>query len=147
MSAQHKVCNSFKLEILQGIHDLRVDELRLALYESTAAINENTTAYTSTGESSGTGYSAGGNEVSVAATFPQLYAYDFAGYAANTVAILDFDDVSFTGSNITARYGLIYNASKSNRAVACIDFGREVGSNLVIQFPEANPRDAIIGII
>jgi hypothetical protein len=69
VSNTQAMCTSFKGEILSGIHALGTtviragtgaDTLKAALYLASATINAATTAYTVTGEVSGTGYSAGG---------------------------------------------------------------------------------------
>jgi hypothetical protein len=111
------ICYSYLQEILQGIHS-STDTYKIALYTSSASIGPSTTAYTTTGEASGSGYTAGGATLS--------------GFNVTTdsgVAILDFTtDPSWSNSTITARGCLIYNATKANRAVAVYDFGSDVSS-------------------
>lgn len=146
MSAQHSLCNSFRLELLQGVHDFTSDTFKCALYTSSASIGASTTAYSTTNEVSGTGYTAGGATLTVASGYPKVNASAEYGIAAGRVALVDFNDTSWSGSNFSARYGLIYNSSKSNKAVAVIDFGADVGVNLVIQWISPNASQATIRI-
>lgn len=105
---------SFKAELYQGIHDLTVDTLKLALYTAEANFDESTTAYTTTQEITGTGYSAGGNVVTGA-------AISSSGYTA----WVTFNNVLWVPAAFTARCALLYNASKANRAIAVLDFGSD----------------------
>lgn len=138
MAITQSMCTSFKAEILGGIQDLDSDTLKIALYTSSATLNATTTAYTTTNEVVGTGYTAGGN-VLTGATIS----------TSGTTAIVDFDNTQWVGSSITARGALIYNSSKANRAIAVLDFGEDKTSNagsFVIQFPTADASNAIVRI-
>jgi VCBS repeat-containing protein len=69
--------------------------------------------------------------------------------SSGTTAFLDFADISFTSATITARGALIYNSSKSNRAVAVLDFGSDKISTtgtFTVQFPVADASNAIVRI-
>lgn len=114
MAITTAICNSYKQEILEGVHS-STDTYKIALYTSSATLSASTTSYSSTNEVSGTGYDAGGKT---------LTGY-VSGLATGT-AYITFDDPSWTSSTITARGCLIYNSSKSNKAVACFDFGSDV---------------------
>ncbi len=114
MAITTAICNSYKQEILEGVH-ASADTYKIALYTSSATLSASTTAYSSTNEVSGTGYDAGGKT---------LTGY-VSGLSSGT-AYITFDDPSWTSSTITARGCLIYNSSKSNKAVACFDFGSDV---------------------
>lgn len=114
MAITTAICNSYKQEILEGVHS-STDTYKIALYTSSATLSASTTAYSSTNEVSGTGYDAGGKT---------LTGY-VSGLSTGT-AYITFDDPSWTSSTITARGCLIYNSSKSNKAVACFDFGSDV---------------------
>lgn len=132
------VCTSFKEEILEGVHDFTSHTFKLALYTSSATIDATTTAYSTTNEVSGTGYSAGG--ATLTATNPTT---------SGTTAFVDFADVAFSNSTITARGCLIYNSSASNKAVAVFDFGADQASSsstFTIQFPTADASNAIVRI-
>lgn len=110
------ICNSYKQEILEGVHS-NADTYKLALFTSAATLGATTTAYATTNEASGTGYTAGGATLTGLST----------GLASGT-AYLTFSDPSWASSTITARGCLIYNASKGNKAVAVFDFGADVTS-------------------
>jgi len=142
MAITQAMCTSFKVELLQGIHDFTAstgDVFKLALYTSSATLGASTTVYSSSDEvpNSGT-YSAGGGTLT-----------NITPTSSGTTALTDFDDVSFTSATITARGALIYNSSESNKAVAVLDFGSDKSSTagtFTIQFPAATASDAIIRI-
>ena len=141
MAITSAICTSFKQEILVGTHDLTAstgDTFKLALFTSSATLGASTTAYSTSNEVSGTGYSAGGATLtSVTPT------------TDGTTAVCDFADVSFTSASFTANGCLIYNSSQSDKAVAVIAFGgdKTVSSGtFTIQFPTADASNAIIRI-
>ena len=148
------LCSSFKNELLTATHNFSSHTIKLALYPSSAVgtaygssstiMDAGITAYQTTNESSGTGYSAGGNALTVASTFPKL---------DGTAAVLDFNDLEFTGvtfSGSTAPRGaIIYNSSASNKAIAVIDFGEDktvTSGTLTVSFPAGDSTNAIIRI-
>ena len=139
MAITQAVCNSFKQELLQGLHDLDGHTLKLALYTSSATLGPTTTAFSTTNESSGTNYTSGGATIS-----------NVAVSLSGTVAFVDFDDVSFSSATISDAAGaLIYNSSASNRAIAVLDFGgtKSVsGSTLTVSLPSASATTALIRI-
>ena len=139
MAITQAVCNSFKQELLQGLHDLDGNTLKLALVTSSATLDASTTAYSTTNEASGTGYTAGGETVtSVAVSL------------SGTTAFVDFADVSFTSATISDAAGaLLYNSSVSDKAIAVIDFGSiksVTGGTLTVTLPSANATNALIRI-
>jgi len=136
MAINQTQCTSFKLEILEAVHDFTTDTFKIALYTSAATLGASTTVYTSTGEAVGTGYVAGG----IALTGVSVLS-------SGTTAYVDFADASWTAS-ITARGALIYNSSKSNKAVAVLDFGADKTSTNTfnVQMPPNTASDAIIRI-
>lgn len=130
------ICNSFKTELLTATHNLTSHTIKVALYSSTATLNASTTAYTTTGEVTGDGYSAGGATLSGASI----------SLSGNT-AIVDFSDASWPASTITARGALIYNSSAANRAIAVLDFGTDrmsTNTTFTVTFPTADANSAII---
>jgi hypothetical protein len=139
MAITQALCNSFKQELLQGLHDLDGHTLKMALFTSSATLDATTTAYSTTNESSGTGYTAGG------ATLANV-AVSLSG----TTAFVDFDDVSFTSATISDAAGaLIYNSSASDKAIAVVDFGstKSVSSGtLTITLPTASATTALIRV-
>ena len=103
---------SFKQELLQGIHDFDTDVFKIALYTSSSDLSSATTAYTTSGETSGTGYTAGG------ATLTNLGVT-----LSGTTAYTSWDSYTWANSTITTAGALVYNASKANRSVAVLNFG------------------------
>lgn len=114
MAITTAICNSYKQEILKGVH-ASTDTYKIALYTSSATLGASTTAYSATNEVSGAGYDAGGKTLT-----------GFVSGLSTGTAYITFDDPSWTSSTITARGCLIYNSSKSNKAVACFDFASDV---------------------
>ena len=141
MAIAQAVANSFKKEILEGIHDLESggDTFKLALYDSSANLSAATTSFTTGGEVGDTGqYTSGGGVLT-----GQTTSLDTG------VAIVDFAELSFTGVTLTARGALIYNTSESNKAVAVLDFGGDktaTAGTFTIQFPTFNSTNAILRI-
>ena len=150
MAISHTVCASFKLEKLQGIHDLRTDQLKIALYTSAASLSFATTVYTTTGEISGGNYVAGGKDLEIASGFPKLNVSAEGDTPAGYAALLDFDDIAWDILNATVRGALIYNSTKANRALMALDFGSDIvitNGPLSIQWPIANPSTVIHRIL
>ena len=145
MAITSAICNSFKQEVLQGIHNFTASSgntFNIALYTSSATLNKSTTAYASTNEisnTSGSAYSAGG-KVIVSVT-PAL---------DGSTACCDFADVSFTSASFTANGALIFNDTASgDPAVCAIAFGSDktvTSGTFTIQFPTADASNAIIRI-
>jgi len=143
MAITQAVCTSFKVALLDGEMDFSsdtTDVFKIALYTSSATLGAATTAYTVTNEVSGTGYSAGGNTLTIS-TNPT---------SSGTTAYLDFADTTWSSSTITARGALIYKADGgTNPAVAVLDFGADKSStsgDFTIVFPTADASNAIIRI-
>jgi hypothetical protein len=132
------MASSFKQQILLAEHDMDTDVFKIALYTSAATLDASTTVYTTSNEVTGTGYTAGGNTLTGATVT-----------LTGTTAFVDFSDTSWSTATITARGALIYNSSKSNKAVAVLDFGSDktsTGGTFTIQFPVNDATNAIIRI-
>lgn len=123
-------CSSFALENLQAIHDFSADTFKIALFSSAAALSVSTTSYSTSNEvANGNGYTTGGATAAVSSSYPSLIS---------NAAGVRFDTVSWTFTDTQSlRYGLLYNSSKSNRAVAVLDIGqaRNVSGLFEITFP------------
>jgi hypothetical protein len=119
MAIQQGLTNSFKQEMLQAGQNIVTDTLYMALYTAFSDIGQLTTEYTTTNEVIGTGYTAGGVEVTGATLTTQTTGPD-----AGTVYV-NFDNVSWPGANFIARGALIYNVSKGDKSVAVLDFGSD----------------------
>ena len=138
MAITQAVCNSFKKELLDGVHDFDSggDSFKLAMYTSQATINAATTSFTTGNEVSSSGYTSGGKALQSQATS-----------VASGVAIVDFADLSFTGVTLTARGALIYNDTDSDKAVCALDFGGDktaTAGTFTIQFPAFTTSAAIL---
>lgn len=136
MAIVQNMCNSFKQECLLGEHDLDTDVLKIALYTSAANLSATTTAYSATDEASGTGYTAGGQNLA-----------NVTVSLSSGVAYVSFDNPSWPGASFTARGALIYNSTVSNKAVAVIDFGEDKtasATTFTIVLPSNSPTAAII---
>jgi len=147
MAISQAMCTSFKVDLLNGIHAFGTtvaragtgaDTFKVALFTSSATLGASTTAYSTSNEVSGTGYSAGGNTLS-----------PVAPTSSGTTAYLDFADTTWSSATITARGALIYNSTQSDKAVAVLDFGADKTStdgDFTIVFPTADASNAIIRI-
>jgi len=140
------MCTSFKVEILEGVHDFRTaggDTFKLALYDNSASFTAATTAYTVTNEVANSGsYAAGGGTLT-----------NVTPTSSGTTAFTDFADLSFTSATITAYGALIYNSTPThtytNPTVCVLDFGgakTSTNGTFTIIFPTADATDAIIRI-
>jgi hypothetical protein len=132
------MCTSFKVQLLNGQQNFSSNTFKLALYTSSATINENTTAYSATNEVASTGnYTAGGNTLTVSVTPTN----------SGNVAYISFANTSWANATITANGALIYNTSQSNAAVAVLAFGGDKTSTngtFAVNFPTADATNAII---
>ena len=142
MAISQAMCTSFKVEILKGVHNFTAstgNTFKLALYTSSASLGAATTAYTTSNEVSGTGYTAkGGTLTSVTPV------------ASSTTAVGDFADLTFSSASITANGAMIFNETATgDPSVLILAFGGDKSSSagdFTIQFPTANATDAIIRI-
>jgi len=123
---------------MNGTFNFTSGSFYLALYTNSATLNEDTTAYTATGEASGGNYVAGGNLLTIAQV-PTVGNGD--------TAFISFNNTSWTGA-ITARGALIYLSGGGNPAVCVLDFGADKTSTatFTVQFPAVTNTSAIIRI-
>ena len=141
MAITQAMCTSFKQQLLEGTHNFKNSggsTFKLALFTSSATLGASTTAYATTNEVSGTGYSAGGNT---------LTRVDPT--TSGTTAFTDFADTTFSTATITANGALSYNSSASDAAVIVLAFGGDKTStagDFTVQFPTADASNAIIRI-
>jgi PKD repeat protein len=142
MAISQAMCTSFKVELLEGVHNFKNSggsTFNLALYTSSATMSASTTAYSTNQEASGTNYTAKG--ASLTRVDPS---------SSGTTALTDFADLTFGTATITARGCMIFNDSASgDPAVAVFDFGGDKTSTagaFTIQFPTADASNAIIRI-
>ena len=145
MAITSAICNSFKQEVLQAIHNFTASSgntFNIALYTSSATLNKSTTAYSTSNEisnTSGSAYSAKGKALT--SVTPAL---------STDTAVCDFADISWTSASFTANGGLIFNDSATgDPAVCAIAFGSDktvTSGTFTIQFPTADASNAIIRI-
>ena len=126
---------SFKEELFKGIQNLSTDTLYIALYTALADIGPDTTAYTTSEEIVGTGYTAGG----IALTGVTINTYDGTVY-------INFSNAVWSPASFTARGALIYNVSKANRSIAVLDFGanKTCSNSFTITMPSNTYTTALI---
>lgn len=144
MAITTAMCNSFKQELLGGVHDLDTDTIKVALIKDSPAgtYNASTTNYSNvtvnTDEATGTNYTTGGNSLA-----SPVIALD------GSTATVDFADTTWASATVSADGCIIYNASQTNRAIAVIDFGgtkTSTNGDFTIEFPTADASNAIIRI-
>jgi len=130
---------SFKEQLLLAVHDFENDVFKIALYDSTAVLDSSTTIYTTTGEVTSAGYTAGGEVL----LNPTVNVGNNTGYVS-------FDNPTWNGTSFSVRGALIYNYTKGNKSVGVLNFGLDqttLNQDFTIQFPYNNPETAIIRIV
>jgi hypothetical protein len=144
------LATSFKVEILDGVHNFgtgvirattAADTFKIALYTATATLNATTTVYTTQDEVTGTGYTAGGNTL-VISQVP-------TSTNTETVAWLNFENSSWANATFSADGALIYNSTQGNKAVAILNFGSTkttTNQTFTVTFPASTSSAAIIRI-
>lgn len=150
MAITQAFCNIFKSELLKGTHNLDTgggDTYRIALYTSAATLGAGTEGYTNTNEAAGTGYIAKGEALTLNGV---------TGGTGSATAFVDFADVTWSTSTITARGALIYNDSTAtpgdtadDLALIVLDFGSDkisTAGDFTVQFPAADASNAIIRV-
>ena len=142
MAITQAMCTSFKKELMEAVHNFKNSggsTFNIALYTNSASLHASTTAYTTSNEVSGTGYTAKGT--SLTRVDPST---------SGTTALTDFSDATFSSATITARGAMIFNDSASGDPAVCIlDFGADKAStngDFTVQFPAADASNAIIRI-
>lgn len=136
MAIVQGTCVAGKVAFASGVIVPSTDTLKIALYTSAASLDGYTAAYTVAGEITGVGYTAGGATL-VNAT---------VGSSGLTVW-LTFNNALWTSATVTARGALIYDSSKSNVAIAVLDFGADKSvrnATFTVTFPAATATTALI---
>jgi hypothetical protein len=148
MTIAQTATTSFKVELFQAIHNFgptSPNTFKIALYTAAANIGPTTTAYTATGEVTGTGYTAGGNTLTISVS-------PTSGNNSSNVptAYVSFNNSTWTNATFTCRGALIYNdTAAGNPSVAVLDFGSDkTVSNDTFQvvFPTPDANNAIVRI-
>ena len=130
--------NSFKEQLLLGVHDFSTDVMKIALYTSAANLTPATTEYSSANEVSSAGYTAGGQALS-----------NVTVNLSNGIAYVSFDNPVWNATTFAPRGALIYNSSKLNKSVAVLNFGLDqttLSQQFEIQLPPDNFDSALIRV-
>ncbi|HQT82382.1 MAG TPA: hypothetical protein PLQ34_09460 [Ferrovaceae bacterium] len=141
MAISQTQCTVFKKNLLSGLENFTATSpyiYKLALYNYNANLDNTTTAYTTVGEITGSGYTAGGLPLTIIPV-----AEDFTANAA----YVSFQNVTWTNASFSTVAGLIYN-STTGSAVCVLNFGaiRVANGNFTIQFPQFTAQTAVLGI-
>jgi hypothetical protein len=138
MTIAQCMTTSFKGDLPLGIQALTTDTLKMALYTGFANLNADTTAYTTSNEITGTGYTAGGQVITGVTVS-----------TSNNSAYISFNNVVWNPAAFTARCALIYNTSKSNKSIAVLDFGADktATSSFTVSLPANTVADALLRIV
>ena len=137
MTIQQGQCTIFKQNCLSGLENFASGTsyvYKIALYTASASLDYTTTAYTTSNEVSGTGYTAGGKTLT-----------PIVPTSSGQTAYVSFNNVIWNPASFTCRGALIYN-STTGAAVAVLDFGADktATSTFTITFPTAGYSTAII---
>jgi len=143
MSLAQTATTSFKVQLAQGLHNFgptSPNTFYIALYTSAANLNATTTAYTSVGEVTGSGYTAGG--------IPLVITQTPTSGTTGTVAYWSFQNAVWNPAAFTARGALIYNQTQGNASVCVLDFGSDItcANTFTVQFPTVTNTTAILRI-
>jgi intracellular septation protein A len=148
MANTQAMCTSFKVDLLNGVHAFGTsvvraastpDTFKAALYLASATLNAGTTAYSATGEVSGTNYTAGGVTVT----------FGTAPTSSGTTAFVT-PSASIVYSNVTLSTSfdtvLIYNSTQSNKAVSVHTFGAQTitAGTLTLTMPSNDATNALL---
>ena len=130
MAITQTLTTSFKLELLEAVHDFTSDVFKLAVYTSAANLGADTLVYTSSNEVTSAGYTAGGQVLTGTIVT-----------AASGVAFVTFDNLTWSNVTFTARGALIYNSTKGNKSVAVYNFGTDQTAGMLNVFNITMPND------
>jgi hypothetical protein len=147
MANTQAMCTSFMGELLTGTHNFTTgtgDSFKAALYLSSATLNASTTVYSATGEVSGAGYTAGG----VAVTNGTSPLSSNTSATAGTAYWTPSASIVYTSVTLTTAFNclLIYNTSKTNKAVSVHTFGDQTitAGTFTLTMPTNNTATALL---
>lgn len=151
MANSQSLATSFKVELLNGIHAFgtsvvraatTADSFKAALYLTTASIGAGTTAYTATGEVTGTNYTAGGVDLTGAVDWIAPTSTGTTAFSTPTANIV------YTNVTLATAFDcvLIYNSTQGNKAVSAHTFGSQTitAGTLTLTMPT---NDATTGLV
>ena len=154
MANTQSMCTSFLGELLSATHNFSsanpaqtastANTFKAALYLASATINASTTAYTVTGEVSGTGYTAGGVTVTNATNPTSTNSSVTAGVGYWTPSA----SIVYTGVTLSTAFDtmLLYNSTQTNKAVAVYTFGSQTitAGNFTLTMPSNSTTTALV---
>jgi hypothetical protein len=132
-------CNTLRSGLVNGTINFATDTFYLALFTNTATLDSTTTAYSTTGESSGGNYVAGGQIVTATVSSENT--------STGSTVYVNFSSPAWTGA-ITARGALIYTPG-ANGAVCVLDFGSNKTSTttFTVTMPDNTSTSALIRLV
>ena len=132
-------CTIFQQNLLNGNENFTTGTYKIALYNALANLGQQTTAYTSVNEVVGTGYTAGGQVLTISVPPTQNSQYN--------VTYVSFNNAVWNPASFTARGALVYNAT-TGAACFVLNFGSDktCTSSFTVQFPAATYSSAILTI-
>lgn len=156
MANTQSMCTSFMGELLTATHNFgtaptrastAADTFKAALYLTTATLNASTTAYSATGEVTGTNYSAGGVSVTNANAPTATNSSTTAGTAYWTPSA----SITYTNVTLSTAFDtvLIYNSTQSNKAVSVHTFGSQTvtAGTFTLTMPTNNTTNALLRLV
>jgi hypothetical protein len=153
MANTQAMTTSFMGELMTATHNFgvapirsvtTVDSFKAALYLTTATVNAATTAYSSTGEVTGTGYSAGG----VAVTFGTAPTATNSSSTAGVAFVTPSASITYSSVTLATAFDavLLYNSTQSNKAVSVHTFGSQTitAGTFILTMPSNTTTTALI---
>lgn len=151
MANTQALCTSFKVELLNGHHAFGTsvtrgattpDSFKAALYLASATMNAGATAYTATGEVSGTNYSAGGVDLTGAQDWQAPSSSGTTAFSTPTANIV------FTNVTLSTAFDavLIYNSTQGDKAVCVLTFGSQTitAGTFTLTMPTNDSTNALV---
>jgi hypothetical protein len=132
--------NTFKEQLLLGVHDFSTDVLKIALYTADAELGPLTPVYTSSNEVVGTAYVATGQVL----TGVTVSLSESLG-----IAFVSFNNPTWNAATFTTRGALIYNSTKAGKSIAVLNFGLNqtvLSQQFQIQLPTNDAESALIRV-
>jgi len=150
MANTQAMCTSFKVDMFNAVHAFNAtgvpahtagvaDTFKAALYLVSATVDSTTTAYSSTGEVTGTNYTAGGVTVTFG-TAPSS--------TSTTAFITPSASIVYTTVTLSTSFNavLIYNSTQSNKAVSVHTFGAQTitAGTFTLTMPTNDSTNALL---
>jgi len=153
MANTQSMCTSFLSELMTATHNFgsaptrgasTADTFKAALYLTSATINASTTVYSSTGEVTGTNYTAGGVAITNATPPASTNTSSTAGVGYWTPSA----SITYTSVTLSTAFDtmLMYNSTQSNKAVSVHTFGSQTitAGNFTLTMPSNTTSAALL---